>query len=553
MSKTSGAGKIKAKDTEKVNKQKNQKSFHSYINKLVDKNLANKHDIIEELLRNEAVDKNTDDYLALYAKGEKLLAQSSGEQNKNREAIECFAISLDKAPEEDRDILRHLMVSDFVKSCLDVARISCELFRTAASASSFIQLRHIQPKMVIMFNQFFRLDKFYFEDRICTIDEGRFEIPARTQILDTILDTWYELIYPEYINNTDGYPCDEAFDQFVNKTKVCCHVFFETIEVRNDFTFAEQIDRMVNLLQKMYACCSYEERVGIVGVDLQSGRRIFGKWYEKKRQFSEDENKEWENYVSRCVEISDQIEELVDYRKKKSPDFYVNHNVVVKEQLAQLEMEAKRYESAEEYYLEAVEIFEKIKEEYGKEGYELPRARVYSAIGSLYTILENKEKEAESYLDLAEKILCSPKCVLSNEDEFLLANTLFSFGKLRQKQKLGNEAIQYFKRAYEKCFYGSQVRNKTYVELAAQVSANLGLELIKEGTNTEKGEEYLEKALDICLDERFEDDESIEDLSVEICMRYSESILQSNKKKAKTLKRRAKRIKQRAFLRRIFD
>ncbi len=249
---------------------------------------------------NKIIEIDPNNYQALMFKGKAAGWQSTLQNNRFAEAINCFSSAISNAPDEEKDDLIIDAKNEVENLSAAIMELQGDRFEkwpdedeSAGLLGAVVEI----IKALILFATSVGSD---------VIDKDELMSPVATQINNSVMNAWNNKIVPEYKNDSDGYPSDYAFKQLISRAGYCEKLLDQAIKLSDNDDEADII-RYKNLIaihEYLIGSCSYEYRT----VEVKGG-------------FWNDYQPTYENRYCKNLELTDSAKssrrnQISQYRAK---------------------------------------------------------------------------------------------------------------------------------------------------------------------------------------------------------------------------------------------
>ena len=243
---------------------------------------------------NKIIEIDPNNYQALMLKGKAAGWQSSLQNSRFEEAINCFATAITNAPDEVKDNC----ISDAKEqiSSLSNALMSLQADRFVKwpdeeEAAGLLHVIVVTMQSLLQFIQTIGAG---------IIDKDELMSPLATQINNSVMNAWNNKIVPEYRNDSDGHPDDYAFKQLIERAGFCTDLLEKAIGL-SDADDEADITRYENLIaihQYLISSCSYEYKTVNAGNSIWDGSTIWENRYVKNLELNDNAKRTRNNLIS---------------------------------------------------------------------------------------------------------------------------------------------------------------------------------------------------------------------------------------------------------------
>lgn len=243
---------------------------------------------------NKIIEIDPNNYQALMIKGKASGWQSTLQNSRFEEAINCFATAITNAPDGEKDDC----ISEAKEqiSNLSIALMSLQADRFAKwpdeeAAAGLVHVIVVTMQSLLQFIQTIGAG---------IIDKDELMSPLATQINNAVMNAWNNKIVPEYRNDSDGHPDDYAFKQLIERAKYCTDLLEKAIDL-SDTDDEADITRYENLIaihQCLINSCSYEYKTVNAGNSIWDGSTIWENRYVKNLELNDNAKRVRNNLIS---------------------------------------------------------------------------------------------------------------------------------------------------------------------------------------------------------------------------------------------------------------
>lgn len=243
---------------------------------------------------NKIIEIEPNNYQALMLKGKAAGWQSTLQNNRFDEAINCFATAITNAPNEEKESC--VSESKEQISNLSIALMSLQAERFAKwpdeeEAAGLLNVVVVTMQSLLQFIQ---------KIGNGIIDKDELMSPLATLINNSVMNAWNNTIVPEYRNDSDGHPDDYAFKQLIERAGYCTDLLEKAIDL-SDADDEADITRYENLIaihQYLISSCSYEYKTVNAGNSWLDGSTIWENRYVKNLELNDNAKRVRNNLIS---------------------------------------------------------------------------------------------------------------------------------------------------------------------------------------------------------------------------------------------------------------
>lgn len=205
---------------------------------------------------NKIIEIEPDNYQALMLKGKTAGWQSTLDNNRFAEAINCFSSAIINAPEEEKENLiddAKSQVEDLSLAIIDLQGQRFEKWPDDEEAGGLLNAILEIYKALMLFAT--SID-------IKAINKDELMAPIATKINNFVINAWNNKIVPEYSGDSDGYPDDYAFNQLLSRAEFCTTLLEQAIGLsdEDDESDIARYNNMISIHEYVINSCSYEYR-----------------------------------------------------------------------------------------------------------------------------------------------------------------------------------------------------------------------------------------------------------------------------------------------------
>ncbi len=319
---------------------------------------------------NKVIEIDPNNYQALMLKGKTAGWQSSLQNNRFAEAINCFASAIENAPEtEKEDLLEDAKTQ--------INNLSCALMSLQADRFAKWPDEEETSGLINVVGEIYKAEIQFIHTIGDAVDNDELMAPIATLMNNAAMTAWNSKIVPEYRNDSDGHPDDYAFKELISRAEFCTTIIEQAIKLSNEDDEAD-ISRYENLIwihNYVINSCSYEYKTVMTGYSVWDGSEMYDNRYVKSLELNDYAKSHRRSLIS---DYRTKINNIKSDKAKKMAEEQAE-----KERIAREERQ-KRIDAYWEEHADEKELLEaELKDLEGQ-------------IDSLSVILNNQEAEKES-------------------------------------------------------------------------------------------------------------------------------------------------------------
>ncbi len=272
---------------------------------------------------NKIIEIEPNEYRALMLKGKAAGWQTTLQNNRFSEAINCFSSAVSNAPEEEKGELIKDAKNQVENLSVAIMRLRGDRFEKWPDEDESTGLIGAVTEIIKA------LFLFATSVGLGVIDKDELMVPVATQINNSVINAWNNKIVPDYRNDSNGHPDDYAWRELLKRAQYCTTLLEFAIKLSNNDD-ASDVDRYKNLIaihKYVMNSCSYEYRtVEVRGNFWNDYQSTYENRYCRNLVLNDSAKTIRMNliaqYESRIQEIEAEHERIVKEEAKKRLDAY---------------------------------------------------------------------------------------------------------------------------------------------------------------------------------------------------------------------------------------
>ncbi len=205
---------------------------------------------------NRIIEIDPQNYKAWFIKGKVAGWQSSIANQRINESVQCFSKAIDYAPTDKKEDIKSEAAKEASNLFISLVLTSCENFskmmQTEDLANSIIECAtKVKEYALQLFNK-------------CGVTPDKYEQEIATCINNTAVNTFSDVIMPEYENDNGGHPSEYALNDLIEKAGYCSSLIKAAIDFSDNDDLGNS-DRYKNLIEINNYCinsCSWTKEFG---------------------------------------------------------------------------------------------------------------------------------------------------------------------------------------------------------------------------------------------------------------------------------------------------
>ena len=249
---------------------------------------------------NKIIEIEPNNYQALMIKGKAAGWQSTLQNKRFAEAINCFSSAIMSAPDDEKKNLMTDAKSQIEDLSMAIIKLQGERFEKwpdEDEASGMLNAIAEIYKALILFITNIDGD---------IINKDVLMAHIATKINNSVMNAWNSKIVPEYRNDSDGHPDDYAFKQLISRGNFCINLLLQAIKLSSgdDKADIQRYGNLIAIQEYILNSCSYEYKTVNAGNSFIDGSTIWENRYCKKLELNDAAKAERRNLIAEyCTKI----------------------------------------------------------------------------------------------------------------------------------------------------------------------------------------------------------------------------------------------------------
>ena len=221
---------------------------------------------------NKVIEIDPNNYRALMLKGKAAGWQTTIQNNRFTEAINCFCSAIKNAPDKEKKALINEAKSQ-------VENLSSALMKVQGNRfTKWPDDEEAQGLINVIGEIYKALLLFMTSIDVGAIDQNELMAPIATIINNSVMDAWNSKIVPEFKNDSDGYPDDYAFRKLISRASNCTKLIEQAIKLsdKDDEADITRYENLISIHEYLIDSCSYEYKYIKTGWDVWDGSDVYG-------------------------------------------------------------------------------------------------------------------------------------------------------------------------------------------------------------------------------------------------------------------------------------
>ncbi|MBQ4572623.1 MAG: hypothetical protein IJA80_05045 [Clostridia bacterium] len=261
---------------------------------------------------NKIIEIEPNNYHALMLKGKTAGWQSTLQDNRFAEAINCFSSAIENAPDEEKEELIYDAKEQVENLSLAIIKLQggrFEKWPDEEEATGLLKAIGEVYKALILFTTSVGGD---------IIDSNKLMAPIATIVNNSVMGAWNGNIVPEYKNDSDGHPDDYAFKRLITKAGYCTDLLEQAINLSEEDDAADIVryENLISIHNYLINSCSYEYRtVEIVGNFWNDYQSSYENRYCKNLELTDAAKNSRRNSISQYRAKIDNIKQSISRKE----------------------------------------------------------------------------------------------------------------------------------------------------------------------------------------------------------------------------------------------